>query len=76
MFGDPTTNSKEWTMKTVGEILTIKGGKRLPKGSQYSFIPTPYRYLRITDVKDGRININSMKFLSEEVQKKDFTLYG
>lgn len=70
MFGDPASNPKGWPMRTVGEILTIKGGKRLPKGSQYSSIPTPYRYLRITDVKDGRINIDSMKFLSEEVQKK------
>ena len=57
----------EWT--TLKEIAKIKGGKRLPKGSDYSDIQTPYPYIRVTDFKDGSVDLNNIRYISEEIQR-------
>ena len=46
MFGDPATNPKGWPVVTIADICEVKGGKRLPKGEEYSSTPTPHRYIR------------------------------
>jgi type I restriction enzyme S subunit len=43
MFGDPAENARGWVVREIGEISEVKGGKRLPKGEEYSPTPTPFR---------------------------------
>ena len=68
MFGDPATNPKRWPVVTIADICEVKGGKRLPKGEEYSSTPTPHRYIRVMDLKAGRVDEAELVFLRPEIQ--------
>ena len=68
MFGDPATNPKGWPVASIAEICEVKGGKRLPKGEEYSSLPTPFRYLRVLDLKGGRVDESALVYLKPEIQ--------
>lgn len=59
-----------WTIKTLGEIAQIKGGKRLPKDAKYAETITPYPYIRVTDFENMSVNMTNLKYLTKEVQQK------
>lgn len=68
MFGDPATNPKGWFGQTIADICEVRGGKRLPKGEEYSPTPTAYRYIRVTDLKSGAVDESALVYLKPEVQ--------
>ena len=68
MFGDPATNPKDWPVVTIADICEVKGGKRLPKGEDYSSILTPHRYIRVVDMKAGRVDEAELVYLRPEIQ--------
>ncbi len=68
MFGDPVTNPKAWSEVMVGDICEVKGGKRLPKGEEYSSTPTPFRYIQVTDLKSGCVDELALVYLKPEIQ--------
>ncbi|HEX2830810.1 MAG TPA: restriction endonuclease subunit S [Burkholderiales bacterium] len=70
LFGDPGTNPKGWPVRSIGELCEVKGGKRLPKGEEYSRTPTPFRYIRVTDLKQGAVDESGLVYLKPEVQSK------
>lgn len=70
MFGDPATNPMGWPIRSVGDICEVKGGKRLPKGEDYAPHPTPFRYIRVTDLRGGVVDESNLAFLKPEVQAK------
>jgi restriction endonuclease S subunit len=70
MFGDPSRDHKLWPMVKIGDICEVKGGKRLPKGENYSEEPTPFRYIRIRDIHEGRIDEGALCFLKPETQRQ------
>ncbi len=67
MFGDPVENSMGWEIGRLEEFVRVRGGKRLPKGSQYSKKPTPYRYVRATDITPGKVISKNSKYIGEEL---------
>ena len=56
----------EWCM--LCDVSTIKGGKRLPKGHSLTTEPTPYIYIRVSDMKDGSIKEDDLHFIHEETR--------
>ena len=51
----------------LGKIVTVKGGKRLPKGEDVVPEDTGYRYIRVDDLdKLGRFDIDNIQFISKE----------
>ena len=59
---------KGWEIKKLGEVATIKGGKRVPKG--YSLIKekTPYPYIRVTDfTEEGTVSLDDIHYIEEEI---------
>ncbi|MBO7468405.1 MAG: restriction endonuclease subunit S [Bacteroidaceae bacterium] len=60
----------EWKKYKLKDICEIKSGKRLPKGSDFSSIPTEYKYIRARDIKNGIINDDELVYISEEVKQK------
>lgn len=53
---------------TLGEFVDVKGGKRIPKGSYYSEIPTDYFYLRVDNIDDnGFVDYEGMQFISSDL---------
>ncbi len=65
-----------WCWTTIGDISEVKGGKRLPKGHDYSETPTVFPYIRVTDFENMSINLESLKFLNPSTQKhiSDYTI--
>ena len=52
----------------LSKIAKVSGGKRLPKGFDYSKEITQYRYLRIGNIKwDSTLEYNKFKYISEEL---------
>ena len=68
MFGDPSANPKAWPVVSIADMCKVKGGKRLPKGEEYSPTPTPHRYIRVVDLKNGRVDEENLVFLKPEIQ--------
>ncbi|MBU9171547.1 restriction endonuclease subunit S [Burkholderia gladioli] len=51
MFGDPSTNPKGWTIRTIRDLVArFEGGKNLQAGSEDG---TPYRILKVSAVTSG-----------------------
>jgi type I restriction enzyme, S subunit len=46
---------EDWEVKTVAEIGSVKGGKRLPKGHSLLDTPTPHPYIRVADMRWGYV---------------------
>lgn len=63
----PYTIPEGWVWCRVGNLTTIKGGKRVPKGYQLSDIESDHVYIRVTDMKNGTIISSKLKYISEEV---------
>lgn len=61
-------NSIEWNNDLLGDICTIKGGKRLPKGKQLSSNKTKHPYIKVKDMGENKyICLNSgFEYLDDE----------
>jgi type I restriction enzyme S subunit len=52
----------------LSKIATVKGGKRIPLGLDYSNTKTEYLYLRVADMnKDNDLDFDSLNFIPKEV---------
>ena len=56
-----------WAWCRVRNIASVKGGKRLPKGMSFSPYKTSHAYIRVTDMKNHSVNMDDLKYISEEV---------
>ncbi len=55
----------------LSKIAKVSGGKRLPKGFDYSKDITNYRYLRIGNINwDSTLDYDNFKYVSEELYTK------
>ena len=65
-----------WAWCRVRDIASVKGGKRLPKGMSFSPYKTSHAYIRVTDMKNHSINMDDLKYISEDVflQIKNYTI--
>lgn len=69
IFNQRFAGNADIASRRIGDFADVKGGKRLPKGSEYSVGPTPHRYIRVSDLSDGYINAERMRFISEDIHK-------
>lgn len=61
---------ENWCWCRLGEVCTIKGGKRLPMGSSFSENVTNHVYIRVSDMKNNTISLNDLHYISDEVYEK------
>ncbi|MBW4965094.1 restriction endonuclease subunit S [Pseudoalteromonas sp. CR1] len=61
---------KGWEWVNLGELVTIRGGKRLPKGQVLSRQVTPYIYIRVSDMRNGSIREDDLHYITEDVQSQ------
>lgn len=59
----------EWEVKSINDIANVTGGKRLPAGHEYSAVNTGYRYLRVTDFYNKKVDYISLENLEERTFK-------
>ncbi|HEE3195719.1 TPA: restriction endonuclease subunit S [Klebsiella pneumoniae] len=53
--------------KTLGELVKIKGGKRLPKGAQLQSEPNSHPYIRVRDMGNKYIPENGLEYVPDDV---------
>lgn len=66
-----------WEIKSLDEIATIKGGKRVPKGYQFEKTATSHPYITVADfTENGTVYTKKLKYISDEVyeQIKNYTI--
>ena len=59
-----------WEWVRLGNIISAKGGKRIPKGYNLQEEDNGHPYLRVTDMKNGTIVPNSIKYAPDTVYEK------
>ena len=57
-------------MQKLGEIASVKGGKRLPKGESLTIEPNSHPYIRTKDIENYVIKIDQLEYVPDAVQKK------
>ena len=57
-------------MIKLGDVASVRGGKRLPKGESLVTTATPHPYIRTKDIESHIINTSQLEYLPIEVQKK------
>lgn len=67
MFGNPTENRKKWKISTIGEnLIAIKYGT----GSPPKYTKNGVKFIRATNIKEGRVIENGILFISKGDAKK------
>ncbi len=54
-----------WPMAPIEAIASVKGGKRLPKGHDFSPVPTDHPYIRARDIGDNRITFAEPVYVTD-----------
>ncbi len=60
----------KWESVKLEQIASINGGKRLPKGHDFSSFPTNHLYIRARDIGNNRITASDPVYLSEHTSNK------
>jgi type I restriction enzyme S subunit len=60
---------KCWVWTEIGSFTEVLGGKRLPKGHDFSTTPTTYPYIRVTDFAKMTVNTQYLRFLKNETHE-------
>ncbi|NEU74760.1 hypothetical protein PI95_019910 [Hassallia byssoidea VB512170] len=58
---------QNWKWVRIGEMALVRGGKRLPQGASFAIITTPYIYIQVTNMKNGTIVNEGLKYIDEDV---------
>lgn len=56
-----------WRRVPLGNIAQVTGGKRLPKGRSLEPDPTPHPYIRVSDMRMGKLNLSATQYLPADL---------
>lgn len=54
---------QDWEARPLSEIAKVTSGKRLPVGHFVTEKETPYPYIRVTDMRPGRVDTRDIKYV-------------
>ena len=57
---------EDWDHVRVGDVATVKGGKRLPSGFTLVDMPTEHPYVRVADMYPGGVDQSKIKYVPDE----------
>ena len=65
-----------WAWARLGNIIVVKGGKRLPKGESFAPFITSHIYIRVTDMKGNTLINRRLHYISDRVYEmiKNYTI--
>lgn len=61
---------EEWEVVSLGKIGEIKGGKRLPKGEDFSDFETPFPYVRLVNIRNMTIDLRNLLYITENTRRR------
>ena len=59
-----------WSWARLGNLIDIKGGKRLPAGCKLTDNRTNHIYIRVSDMQDGTIVGDDLKYITDDVYRQ------
>ena len=57
-----------WRWVRLGEVCEIKGGKRLPNGTDFIEGNTQFPYIRVVDFSEGTVDTHNLKYIDAATQ--------
>lgn len=66
----PIEIPQNWKWVKLGNLGILSGGKRLPAGESFSTKETNHIYIRIKDMKNDSVDLNELKYISDELAEK------
>ena len=61
---------QSWCWVRLAQVLTVKGGKRIPLGDSFAPGHTSHIYIRVTEMKNHTLVTNNLKYISDSVYEK------
>lgn len=61
---------KSWKWVRLGEIVSIKGGKRLPAGKRLTQTKTDHIYIRVTDMKNQTVDDTDLHYIDDDIYER------
>ncbi len=58
---------EDWVVSPISGIGEVKGGKRLPKGSNLTEVPNGHPYIRVSDMFDGGVALGCIMYVPDAV---------
>ena len=65
-FGIPSS----WSWCRLGNIASVKGGKRIPVGEKLTTENTGHMYIRVADMKQNTVKTDDIHYISESIYQK------
>ena len=65
-FGIPSS----WSWCRLGNIASVKGGKRIPVGEKLTTENTGHMYIRVADMKENTVKTDDVHYISESIYQK------
>ena len=56
-----------WEWERLGNITTIKGGKRIPVGMKLTIENTGHKYIRVADMKNHSVKSDDIHYISDDI---------
>ena len=56
-----------WMWVKLGMIVSVLGGKRIPAGRKLTAENTGYRYIRVSDMKDGTVSTEDILYVPSDI---------
>jgi type I restriction enzyme S subunit len=66
----PFNIPSNWEWVRLGQIVFIRGGKRVSNGYKLTKKETPYVYIRVSDFKDGSIDDSDLHYIDQTMRDK------
>jgi type I restriction enzyme, S subunit len=60
--------AESWDIQPLGNLVDVRGGKRLPLGKQLISKKTEYPYIRVCDFKNNSVDVAGLLFVPPDVQ--------
>lgn len=61
---------KTWKWVSLGDIIEVKGGKRIPAGRKLQDSNNGYPYIRVADMKNGTVLLENIKYIPIDIYDK------
>lgn len=61
---------RSWHVSSIAKVGRIKGGKRMPAGSDFAETETAFPYLRVVDLVGGSVDGSDLQYVPAEIQPK------
>ncbi len=64
---EPWELPEGWCWCLLKDLCAVKGGKRIPAGRKLSDIDTGYKYIRVSDMKNGSVITTDLKYVPVDI---------